>query len=225
MPPDVHRRNAAECAIRTFKANSLAILAGVDRVSPSSLWDTLLPQTELTLNLPRQYILAPEVSAWEYYNGPINYNTTLFIPIGCKFVIHNKPGPRKTWDFRAWEGFSIGSALNHYFCHTVVDTTTKAIHISDTIKFYHSYLTQPTITSEDRIVHDLHFLSCAIKDVPYKLHTECLEDLTRIRNIFLPPPPHQTQSSPRDNPLAAPRVLALQPTPPQCLHRPQRQCI
>ena len=34
LPPDVHLRNAAERAIRTFKAHFLAILAGVDRAFP-----------------------------------------------------------------------------------------------------------------------------------------------------------------------------------------------
>ena len=149
VPPDVHRHNTVERAIRTFKAHFLAILAGIDKALPSSLWDTLLPQTELTLNLLRQATLAPEISAWEYYNGPINYDATPFRPIGCKFAIHNKPGPCKTWDFCARDGFRISSALHHYCFHTVVDTTTKAVRISDTVEFYHSYLTQPKITPED----------------------------------------------------------------------------
>ena len=51
VPPNVHRRNAAECAIRTFKAHFLVILAGMDSDFPSSLWDTLLPHIERTLNL------------------------------------------------------------------------------------------------------------------------------------------------------------------------------
>ena len=82
VPPDVHRHNAAERVIRTFKAHFLAILAGVDRAFPSSFWDTLLPQTKITLNLLRQATLAPEISALEYYNGPINYDATPFSPIG-----------------------------------------------------------------------------------------------------------------------------------------------
>ena len=64
VPPGVHRRNAVEHAIQTFKAYFLAILAGVVRSFPSSLWDTLLPQMELTLNLLRQATLAPDISAW-----------------------------------------------------------------------------------------------------------------------------------------------------------------
>ena len=174
----------------------------------------LLPQTELTLNLLHQATIAPYISEWEYYNGPINYDATPFSPIGCKVAIYNKPGPRKTWDFRARDGFSIGSALHHYRCNTVIDNTTKVVRIRDTVNFYHSYLMQPTVTPEDRIVHALYFLLCAIKYVPATLHTDRLEDLTCIRDIFLPPPLHHTQPAIRDNPPEAPRVLPQRPTPP-----------
>ena len=221
LPPDVHRRNAAECAIRTFKAHFLAILSGYDSDFPRSLWDTLLPQTKLTLNLLSQATLAPDMSELEYYNGPIDYDTTQFSHIGCKFAIHKKPGTRKSWDFRASDGFSISLALNHYHCHKVVDTTTKAVHVSNTVKFYHSYLTQPRVTPEDCIIHALHFLLCAIIDATANLHTERLEYLTRIYDIFLPRPlqpippystPQQnTQPDPRENPPASPRVIYQQP--------------
>ena len=82
VPPYVHGRNAAERAIRTFKVHFLAILAGVDRDFPRSLWDTLLPHTKLTPNLLCQATLVLDISVWGYYNGPINYNATPFIPIG-----------------------------------------------------------------------------------------------------------------------------------------------
>ena len=129
------------------------------------------------------------MSSWEYYNGPVDYDATPFSPIGCKVAIQNKPITHKSWAFCTRDGFSIGLALNHYQFHKFVDTTTKAVRVRDTIEFYHLYLTQPTVMSEDRIVHVLHFLSCAIKDVPAKLHNKRLEDLTRIRDIFLPMPP------------------------------------
>ena len=67
-----HCRNAAERAIRNFKVHFLDILAGIDSLFPSSLWDTLLPQTKLTLNLLCQATLAPDMSACEYYNGPVD---------------------------------------------------------------------------------------------------------------------------------------------------------
>ena len=59
VPPNTHRRNAAERAIRTFKAHFLSILAGVAPYFPGNLWDLLLPQTELTLNFLRQATIDP----------------------------------------------------------------------------------------------------------------------------------------------------------------------
>ena len=52
VPPDVHRRNIAKSAIRTFKAHFLSILSGIPSSFPNYLWEKLLPQTELSLNPP-----------------------------------------------------------------------------------------------------------------------------------------------------------------------------
>jgi hypothetical protein len=51
VPPDNHRQNLAERAIQTFKNHFKAVIAGVDNNFPMHLWDCLLPQTVLTLNL------------------------------------------------------------------------------------------------------------------------------------------------------------------------------
>ena len=45
VPPNAHRRNIAERAIRAFKAHFLEILAGVDPESPKFMWDNLLVKT------------------------------------------------------------------------------------------------------------------------------------------------------------------------------------
>ena len=78
--PDVHRRNIAKRAIRTFKAHFLSILAGIPSSLPNYLWDKLLLQTELSLNLLRQSTIAPLLSAWEAFNGPFNFDTTPSAP-------------------------------------------------------------------------------------------------------------------------------------------------
>ena len=52
-PPHVHRRNAAERAIRTFKNHFIAGLCTTDRAFPLKLWDRLLPQALITLNTLR----------------------------------------------------------------------------------------------------------------------------------------------------------------------------
>ncbi len=120
VPPDVHRRNRAERAIRTFKDHFLAILAGVDPKFPGYLWDLLLPQAELTLNLLQQLLINPRISAWEYFQGPIDFAKTPLAPIGCRVLIHAKPATRRSWDYRAKDGFYIGAALDSYRCFKLV---------------------------------------------------------------------------------------------------------
>ena len=53
VPPGCHRRNAAEVAIRNFKAHFLSVWAGTSTSFPPNLWDRLLPQAEVTVNLLR----------------------------------------------------------------------------------------------------------------------------------------------------------------------------
>ena len=44
VPPQTHRSNVAERAIRTFKAHFLSIHAGVAPDFQRNMWDLLLPQ-------------------------------------------------------------------------------------------------------------------------------------------------------------------------------------
>ncbi len=99
VPPDMHRRNWVERAIRTFKSHFLSILAGVDTAFPPYLWVLLLPQAELTLNLLCQSTLNSQISAWEYFQGPFDFNKTPLGPVGCRVLIHAKPITRRSWDF------------------------------------------------------------------------------------------------------------------------------
>ena len=65
VPLNVHRRNLAERAILTFKTHFFAVLDVVDPNFPKYMWDNLLVQTELTINLLRQATLDPSMSEWE----------------------------------------------------------------------------------------------------------------------------------------------------------------
>jgi hypothetical protein len=91
VPLDMHPCNRAKGTIRTFKNHFIAILAGVDPMFPPYLWDLLLPQAELTLNLLWKLALNPKISAWEYFHGLFDFNKTLLGPVGCRVLIHAKP--------------------------------------------------------------------------------------------------------------------------------------
>jgi hypothetical protein len=62
-PPDLHQRNNADRTIQTFKSHFIAILSGMDSSLPINEWDSLLPQTILTLNLLRNSNVAPKITA------------------------------------------------------------------------------------------------------------------------------------------------------------------
>ena len=74
VPPGTHRRNAAEFAIRNFKAHFLSILAGNAPDFTPPLWDRLLPQAEITTKLLQKYNETPNVLAYAHLSSPFNYN-------------------------------------------------------------------------------------------------------------------------------------------------------
>jgi hypothetical protein len=97
VPPHCYRRNAAGRAVRTFKEHFVARLSSVDPTFPLHLWDRLLPQAEITLNLLRTSRLHPHFSAAAHFHGLVDYNKTSFAPPGCKIIAHEKPEKRRTW--------------------------------------------------------------------------------------------------------------------------------
>ena len=163
-------------------------MAGVDATFPPYLWDLLLPQAELTLNLLRQSALNPRISAWEFFQGPFDFNKTPLGPVGCRVLIHAKPATRRSWDFRA------GPALDSYRCFKLVKSDTKSQVISDTVEFRHAYRAIPSPSLEDKIIHGLQAIAGALKDAPLPSTITQLEAITNLRDLFeswrlLSPPP------------------------------------
>ncbi|KAL7531028.1 hypothetical protein ACHAXR_003813, partial [Thalassiosira sp. AJA248-18] len=157
VPPNMPRRNAAERAIRTWKAHFLAVLAA-------------------TLN--------PRISAWDFYNGPSDYDATPFGPLGQQVIAHNKPETRHSWDFRGERGWSIGAAMDSYRCQRYIHKATKAERITDTVSFRHHHLTQPEVTPEDRLQHGIQQLTSALRDTPDAVHNAQLEAIEKLRDAF-----------------------------------------
>jgi hypothetical protein len=94
VPPGTHRCNAAERAIRTFKNQSIAALCSLDKNFPVHLWDRLIPQAVLTLNLLRGSRINPKLSAWAQINGPYDYNATPIASPDIHVVAYEPPSQR-----------------------------------------------------------------------------------------------------------------------------------
>jgi hypothetical protein len=95
VPPHTHRHNAAERAIHTFKNHFIAGLCSANTDFPIRLWDQLIPQAEITINLMRASRANPTISAYEAVFGPFDHNQTPLAPPGCKVLIHEKSRPPK----------------------------------------------------------------------------------------------------------------------------------
>jgi hypothetical protein len=136
VPPHMHRRNAAERAICTFKNHFIATLCGTDKDFPMHLWDRLLPQALLTLNLLRSSCINPRLSAHAQVHGAFDYNHTPLAPPGTRVLVHKKPSTRETWSPHAVKGYYISPALGHYRCYTVYIVETRRERISGNVEWF-----------------------------------------------------------------------------------------
>jgi hypothetical protein len=182
VPSDMHRQNRDERAVCTFKDHFMAILAGIYSAFPPYLWDLLLPQAELTLNLLRQAMLNPRIRAWDFFQGPFDFNKTPLGLVGCCVLIHAKPATRQSWNFQVKPGFYIGPALDFYHCFKLVKTktNTKSQVILGTIEFFHLYLSVPVPYVEDKCIHSLQVVMGAIQGSPPPTSVSQLEAFTAL---------------------------------------------
>ena len=145
-----HRCNIAERAIQTFKVHLIAGILGVDSNFPMHLWDTLLEQCDITLNMLRASRIHPQISANDALNGTFNFNATPLGPVGCRVVAHIKPDKRQTYDPAGMDGFNIGPCMEHYRCHKIFLPKTRGFRICDTVEFFpqHSKITPETLQQQ-----------------------------------------------------------------------------
>jgi hypothetical protein len=189
VPPHCHRRNAAKQAIRTFKEHFVAGISSVDPSFPMHLWDGLLPQAEITLNLLRTSRLHPQLSAAAHYHGLVDYNKTAFAPPGCKIIAHEKPGKRRTWAPRGQHGYSLGPAMHHYRCQNVYILTTASERIVDTLELFPHNYQMPQLSSTDRLLMAAKDMTDALqnphREVPLaSVGDDTIAALTDLAAIF-----------------------------------------
>jgi hypothetical protein len=189
VPPHCHRRNAAERAICTFKEHFVAGLASVDPEFPLHLWDRLLPQAEMTLNLLPTSRQHPQLSAAPHCHGLINYNKTAFDPPGCKIIAHEKPAKRRTWAPHGQHGYSLGPAMHHYICQNMYISATASERIVDTLEFFPHNSPMQQLSSTDRLIIAANDMTNALKnthpEVPFaKFGDDTIAALTQLAEIF-----------------------------------------
>jgi hypothetical protein len=186
-----HRANAAERAIRTFKEHFISILCGTDETFPLKLWDKLVPQAVLTLNLLRQSRINPKQSAHSQIHGPYDFNRTPIAPMGYRVLVHVKPDKRGTWDPKAEDGYYIGPAPNHYRCYKVYITDSEATRITDTITWVPGKVGIPSMSPSDEVIAAIGNVEKAMNNIPNEnplaiQKAQKLQALQQLSELFYP---------------------------------------
>ena len=115
--------------------------------------------------------------------GAFYYDATPLGPLGFLVMIYKKTSNRKSWDFCCKEGWSVGVLFEHYLCQLVIPADVREINVSDTVKFLHHFITTPTLTPEDRILHGINTLSSAIQDKSTDTYEAQIQAITKLRDI------------------------------------------
>ena len=180
VPPGFHRHNSAEVIIRNFKAHFLSVLTGTATIFPPTLWERMLPQAEVTVNLLQQSNAAPNVLAYAQLSGIFDYNKIPLVPMGYKAQVHEKTDKRGTWAYHSVDGWYLATSPENYrtnLCH--IKTTNSEI-FTDTAQFSHQKITKPTITHADKIMSVIADCNKAIKKMSSNDGADELQQLLKL---------------------------------------------
>ena len=180
-PAGLHRRNWAERAIQTFKNHFIAGLCSTHPDFPLNLWDQLLPQATLTLNLLRPSRVNPKLSAYAQIHGPFNFEKTPLAPPGIKVLAHEQAEGRESFAVHSYRGYYLGPCLNHYRCYRVYCPATNSSRIANTVDWFPHNLKMPTATSTDILIATAKDLTSALRQTEH--------------NPLVPPPDTQTRKA------------------------------
>jgi hypothetical protein len=172
-----------------FKEHFVTGLSSVDPTFPLHLWDRLLPQAEITLNLLRTSRLHPQLSAAAHFHGLMDYNKTAFSPPGCKIIAHEKPVKRRTWEPHGQHGYSLGPSMHHCRCQNVYISAKASECIVDTLEFSPHNYQMPHLSSTDRLIMAANEISNALQnphpEVPLThVGDDTISALTTLAAIF-----------------------------------------
>jgi hypothetical protein len=166
------------------------------------LWDRILPQAVMILNMLRTSRINPKLSAATHIFGKYDFNRAPMAPPGTRIIAHETPGRRRTWAPHGQDGWYIGPVLEHYRCYTVYITKTRSNRIVETVDFFPQKFTLPFPSSHDLATQAAADLTHALLNPkpagPFcQVGDEQTIALKRLASIFVSAKPRNT-----NNPLA-----------------------
>ena len=104
-----HRRNISKQAIQKWKAHTIGALSGLADNYPLVLWDELLPQMDMQVNILRFSNVNPNVCSWTFLNGVHDLNWHPLAPLGVECQILENPNKIKTRGMKNKPGYYVGT--------------------------------------------------------------------------------------------------------------------
>ena len=77
-------------------------------------------------------------------------------------MVYENPEKRRTWAPHGVDGWYLGSAPEHYRCHTVYVTKTRMERVARTVEFFLHDFAMPTTSSADNAAEAARMLAEAL---------------------------------------------------------------
>jgi hypothetical protein len=153
------------------------------------LWDRLLPQAVITLNMLRTSRINPKVSASTHIYGQYDFNRAPMAPPGTIIIAHETPNRRITWAPHGQDGWYIGPALEYYRYYTEYITKTRGERVVETVDFFPETFKLPFPSAQDLATKSTAELTHALLHPqtagPFcKVGDEKMLALKRLADIF-----------------------------------------
>ena len=190
VPPNTHRRNRAERAIRDWKGHLISCLDNVDKDFRMSLWCELLPQIELTLAHLRPYLPDPTISSYEgIFGKKFDFIAHPIHPPGVKVIILDPVTTRESWAPHGLTGFYLGPAIQHFKSFRIFVPSTNGIRVSDSVSWHPEKLKLPGSSKEELIFLKAEEILSKIQNPQDPNFSTLVADLNLLLQVFSPTNP------------------------------------
>jgi hypothetical protein len=137
VPPQTHRSNPAERAVRTGKNHFISVFSSTHPDFPDDLWGRLLPYAETILNVMRSWRPDPSLSPWSgFHRLSYDFSAHPIHPPGQLCLTFSDPDHRDTWAPHGDRAFTLGPALIHYRCQRVYVVSSRSERITLTLAHF-----------------------------------------------------------------------------------------
>lgn len=160
----------------------------MDKNFPLHLWDRLLEQAAITLNMLRASHLNPKLSAYTTLEGTFDFNSTHMVPPGTRCLIHEPPNQSLTWVPHATDVWYMGPAMHHCRCYRAYVPSTRSDRIVEKITFIPDAMEAPYLTAHDEIIRAAAEFTVAInkptRHSPYLYKGDTLKAIKQLEDLF-----------------------------------------